>query len=118
MWQEIAIVSALFALGNILFRHFEEMTPKWRRVLKFILFTIIFCAISYYGGKKWFYISIGLSFLFPIIIHVWWLPKKGINGWTGEPKERYYELRGWSKTNLRKNQLTFRENEAGGNKAE
>jgi hypothetical protein len=35
--------------------------------------------------------------LFPLIIHVWWLPKKGINGWTGEPKEKYYELRGWKK---------------------
>jgi len=33
---------------------------------------------------------------FPVVyIHVWWLPRKGINGWTGEPKEKYYALRGW-----------------------
>jgi hypothetical protein len=24
-----------------------------------------------------------------------WLPKQGVNGWTGEPKEKYYQLRGW-----------------------
>ena len=32
MWYEIAIISAVFAIGNILFGHFEEMTPKWRRI--------------------------------------------------------------------------------------
>ena len=33
--------------------------------------------------------------VFFLIIHGWWLPRNGINGWTGEPKARYYELRGW-----------------------
>ena len=99
MWYEIAIVSALFAIGNILFGHFEEMTPKWRRLLKFVLFTTIFVGISYYAGRTWFHITLLVSALFPLIIHVWWLPKKGINGWTGEPKEKYYELRGWKKKN-------------------
>jgi hypothetical protein len=32
---------------------------------------------------------------FEVAIHMWWLPKHGINGWTGEPKEKYHELRGW-----------------------
>jgi hypothetical protein len=30
-----------------------------------------------------------------LIVHGWWLPRKGINGLTGAPKARYYELRGW-----------------------
>jgi hypothetical protein len=30
-----------------------------------------------------------------VYIHAWWLPSKGVNGWTGEPKEKYYALRGW-----------------------
>jgi len=30
-------------------------------------------------------------------VHAIWLPSKGINGWTGEPKDKYYELRGWPK---------------------
>ena len=63
VWIDIAVMASLFAVGNILFGHFEERTPKWRRVL---------------------------------IIHGWWLPTKGINGLTGEPKEKYYALRGWT----------------------
>jgi hypothetical protein len=30
------------------------------------------------------------------------LPEKAINGLTGEPKEKYYELRGWSARTLSK----------------
>jgi predicted small integral membrane protein len=25
-------------------------------------------------------------------VHLVWLPQRGINGWTGEPRERYLEL--------------------------
>ena len=27
-------------------------------------------------------------------LHGWWLPRKGVNGWTAEPRDRYYELLG------------------------
>ena len=97
MWYEIAIISTIFAVGNIFFGHFEEMTPKWRRLLKMIILTGIFCAISYYAGRAWFYFFLGAMILYALIIHLWWLPKKGINGLTGEPREKYYELRGWKK---------------------
>jgi hypothetical protein len=97
MWYEIAVISTLVVLGNIFLGHFEEMTPKWKRLLKFVIYTIILCLISYYAGRKWFHISLITFSIFPLVIHLWWLPKKGINGWTGEPKEKYYELRGWKK---------------------
>jgi len=29
-------------------------------------------------------------------VHAWWLPSHGINGLTGEPKAKYYELLGVS----------------------
>ena len=103
MWFELAIISTLVVVGSILFGHFEEMTPKWKRLLKFVIYTTVLCLISWYFGRKWFYIVLGIASLFPLIVHVWWLPRKGINGWTGEPKEKYYELRGWSKrTSLEK----------------
>lgn len=103
MWYEIAVISTLVVFGTIFFGHFEEMQPKWKRVLKFLIYTTVFCLISYYFGRKWFHIVLGISALFPLIIHVWWLPKNGVNGWTGEPKEKYYKLRGWSKrTSLEK----------------
>ena len=39
VWIDIAVMASLFAVGNILFGHFEERTPKWRRVVKFFLVT-------------------------------------------------------------------------------
>jgi len=31
LWFEVAIVSIIYAVGNIVFGHFEERTPKFRR---------------------------------------------------------------------------------------
>jgi uncharacterized membrane protein len=39
MWMAIAITAMIFAIGNILFGHFEERTPKWGRVAKVLLVT-------------------------------------------------------------------------------
>jgi hypothetical protein len=64
-------------------------------VLKFFLFIALTVLISSAVGRTWFFIILCASLLFPLIIHLWWLPKQGVNGWTAEPKERYYELRGW-----------------------
>ena len=96
MWFEIAIVANIFAVGNILFGHFEEGTPKWRRLLKMLLVMAISVAISSYLGRAWFLAFLGAMFLPAVYIHVWWLPSRGVNGWTCEPKQRYYELRGWN----------------------
>jgi hypothetical protein len=97
MWLEVAIMASLFAIGNIFFGHFEEGTPKWRRLLKFFLFIGVTILITEFAGRYWFFIFLGASLIAPLIIHLWWLPKQGINGWTGEPKEKYYALRGWKK---------------------
>ena len=37
MWMAVAITAVIFAVGNILFGHFEERTPKWKRVTKVVL---------------------------------------------------------------------------------
>jgi hypothetical protein len=98
LWFEVAIVSIIYAVGNIVFGHFEERTPKFRRVGKHILTLIIVCLVSVYLGR-----TIAMSFLALLLIpllyvHGYYLPgKKGINGWTGEPKSRYYEFRHWDK---------------------
>ncbi|MEM0964707.1 MAG: hypothetical protein AAGJ81_00975 [Verrucomicrobiota bacterium] len=99
MWFEVALVSSLFAVGNIFFGHFEEGTPKWRRLAKFLVFLGLSLLISATIGRIWFFVFLGAMLLFVFVIHLWWLPKHGINGWTGEPKEKYYELRGWEQKN-------------------
>ena len=96
MWFEIAIVANIFAVGNILFGHFEEGTPRWRRLLKMLVVMAVSVTISSYLGRAWFWAFLGIMLLPAVYIHVWWLPSRGVNGWTGEPKQRYYELRGWT----------------------
>ena len=95
MWFEIAVVSLLLLIGHILIAHFEEQAPRWRILLKQALGICIFVSVSYFFGRFWFYVSLFVAMIPVLVIHVWWLPKNGINGWTGEPKEKYYKLRGW-----------------------
>jgi hypothetical protein len=98
LWFEIAIVSIIFAVGNMTMGHFEERTPKLRRVGKYFLILFIVCGISVLFGRAVAMIVLGLSLLPILYIHGYYLPKqKGINGWTGEPKSKYYEFRKWSK---------------------
>ena len=98
LWFEIAIVSIIFALGNMLMGHFEERTPKARKVAKYVLTLLVVCAISVFFGRSVSMTILVLFFLPVLYIHGYYLPKKkGINGWTGEPKGRYYEFRKWNK---------------------
>jgi hypothetical protein len=94
-WFELAVVFGITAIGGIFFGHFEEHTPKWRRVLKVLLIGVVAVIVSATAGRIWFFVMIGVMSLAVIVIHVWWLPKNGVNGWTGEPRERYFALRGW-----------------------
>jgi hypothetical protein len=95
MWMEVAIVAIIFAVGNIVFGHWEEQTPKWRRLLKFVLVLGVTLALSAGLGRSWAFGFLGALGVLAVIVHGWWLPRQGINGWTGEPKEKYYAMRGW-----------------------
>ncbi len=98
LWFEIAIVSIIFAIGNMIFAPFEERTHRGRKVVKYFLTVILICLLSVYFGRNVAMIVLGLAFLPVVYIHAYFLPKKkGINGWTAEPKDKYYEFRGWSK---------------------
>ncbi len=98
LWFEIAIVSIISALGNILMGHFEERTPKIIRMGKYLLTLLLICGISFYLGRT---LALGIlaCFIVPVLyVHAYYLPKKkGINGWTGEPKSKYYDFRKWDK---------------------
>jgi hypothetical protein len=98
LWFEVAIVSIIFAIGNMIFGHFEERTPKLRKVVKYLLTSLLIIGLSVYFGRTLAMIVLTSFFLPVIYIHAFYLPKKkGINGWTGEPKGKYYEFRGWNK---------------------
>jgi hypothetical protein len=97
LWFEISIVTLFFLVGNIFMGHFEERSPKWRKLAKYFVALAIIIAISIFFGRAIAMIVLGASLIPIIYIHGIVLPKKGINGWTGEPKARYYESRGWDK---------------------
>ena len=102
LWFEIALVSIIFAIGNIVFGHFEEQTPRWRRVSKYVLILLLIVSLSYFFGRTVAMVVLSLFLLPFLYIHGYYLPrKKGINGWTGEPKSKYYEFRGWNKNVFR-----------------
>ncbi len=94
VWFDIAVIMSIFAVGNILFGHFEEHRPKARRVLKMALFAGFAAAMNSVGQRWAIYAALAALAVAVLYIHAWWLPKNGVNGWTGEPRTRYYELLG------------------------
>ena len=97
LWFEVAVVSIFFTLGHILFGHFEERAPKWRKLLKFVVTMLIVLSISTYAGRIYAFAFLALGLIPVVYIHAVVLPRKGINGWTAEPKSKYYDFRGWDK---------------------
>jgi hypothetical protein len=93
LMQDVALFLFLLLVSHILLGHFEEHRPKWRRVLKVIFAVALFAGLWIAIGRVWTwaffvtFVAIGIP-----IVHMWWLPKHGVNGWTGEPRERYLEL--------------------------
>lgn len=91
------VATALAAAGTTVFGRFEEKTPAWRGVAKWAFYFGVIALLSRGPGRPWTFAwifglpGVGLAF------HFWWCRKHGINPLTAEPKERYYELRGWGR---------------------
>ena len=91
-WFDVAVVLGIFAFGSIYFGHFEEHKPKPQRVLKVILILAITLGLASTAGRIWAYGFLALLLLAAAYVHLRWLPQHGINGWTGEPRDKYLEL--------------------------
>jgi hypothetical protein len=96
IWFDVTVVAIVLLLGHITFGHFEERSPKWKKLLKVIITFAIMITLNLFFGRTIAFIVLGLWSLPVIYIHGVLLPRKGINGWTGEPKAKYYAMRGWS----------------------
>lgn len=95
MLLDVTAIAVFLAIGNVAFWHFDPHQPLWRRLLKIVLALAITAVVSYYFGRTGVLIAFGIALLPIIYIHAIWLPLHGVNGWTGEPREKYYALRGW-----------------------
>ncbi len=95
MLLDVAAVAVVLVFGNMAFQHFEPHMPLWRRLLKILLLLALTAVISRFFGRRGVVLVSALAMLPVIYIHGIWLPRRGVNGWTGEPREKYYALRGW-----------------------
>jgi hypothetical protein len=93
-WFLSAVVSVT---GSTLFGHFEEKTPRWRRLSKWAAYFGATALLRRKQGRPWTFMwvlgwpALGLSF------HLWWCHRHSIDPLTAEPRDRYYELRGWTR---------------------
>jgi hypothetical protein len=101
-WFDVALFMSLYSIGSILFGHFEQHKPAWRRLLKAAIFLALLMTLAQTVGRSWAYGVLGLLFCAAGSFHFVWLSKHGINGWTGEPKDRYRDLVG--RTRARRNE--------------
>jgi hypothetical protein len=97
LWFEISIVTFFFLLGNIFLGHFEERSPHLKKLIKYLITLAIIIVASVYLGRRIALLILGITLLPIAYIHGIVLPRKGINGWTGAPKSKYYDFRGWDK---------------------
>lgn len=92
LWFDVAVVTSLFAVGSVLFGRFEHHKPRWRRLLKVAVVIAIVLGISSTAGRAWAFGLLALPLVGAAVVHLWWLPKHGINGWTAEPYDQYLDL--------------------------
>ena len=97
MYADLFVASTIICLGNIFFEEFEEKTPKWVKIIKWALYIGITAVVSSSLNRFWVYVWILGVPVLGFTAHYLWCSKNGINIFTAEPKDKYYELRGWDK---------------------
>lgn len=87
-WFDVAAFSTLWAVLVIVFGRFEQHKPAWRRLLKFAVMLALLLGLIESAGRTWAYVVLALFLAAGGAIHFTVLSTRGINGWTGEPRER------------------------------
>jgi hypothetical protein len=87
-WFDVAAFSTLWVVLLAVFGHFASQKPAWRRVLKFAVLLALLLALIESAGRVWAYAALGLLLAAGGTVHFTVLAKRGINGWTGEPREK------------------------------
>jgi hypothetical protein len=93
-WFDVALVTTLLTFGHLSFGRFVEHQPRWRRMLKSVVGVGICVGTSAWLGRGAMVALLGLVVLGVLVVHAWWLPRNGVNGWTAEPRDRYHALLG------------------------
>ena len=92
---ELAVVLLIVILGSSIFAVFELETALWRKLLRWLMVA---------GGTVGLYYGVGhWALLLALVLgalggafHFVWCRRYGIHLLNATPREKYYELRGWT----------------------
>lgn len=106
-WFDIAAFSTLWVVLTVVFGRFEQHKPAWRRLSKWAALLVLLLVLVDTAGRLVAYAVLGLLLMAGALFHFAVLSKLGINGWTGEPRDRFealvrqVEIHGETRTMLR-----------------
>ena len=98
-WFDVAAFTTLWAVLVVAFGRFEQHKPAWRRLSKMAILLVLLLVLIENAGRPVAYGVLGLMLLAGASFHFAVLSKLGINGWTGEPRDRLEALLREGKTN-------------------
>jgi hypothetical protein len=91
-WFDVAAFSTLWVVLGVLFGKFEQHKPAWRRLSKKAALLILLLVLVETAGRPVAYGVLGLLLLAGATVHFVVLSRLGINGWTGEPRDKLEAL--------------------------
>ena len=91
-WFDVAAFSTLWIVLMVVFGRFEQHKPAWRRLLKCAALLVLLLVLVETAGRLVAYGVLGLLLMSGAAFHFAVLSKLGINGWTGEPRDRFEAL--------------------------
>lgn len=90
---DILIVLTISSLAYfVVFNNFEKHLPMQRRLTKLLIVNGVLAVIDILFGRIVFWSVITLMTLGQIYLHGWYFPKRGINGLTAEPHDKYLQV--------------------------
>ena len=106
-WFDVAAFATLSVVLTVAFGRFEQHKPAWRRLSKLAALLVLLVVLVEIAGRPVAYGVLGLLLMAGASFHFAVLSKLGINGWTGEPRDRFeallreFETEGETQTMLR-----------------
>jgi hypothetical protein len=91
-WFDVAAFTTLWAALVVVFGRFEQHKPAWRRLSKCAAALVLLLVLVEAGGRLLAWSVLGLLLVAGGSFHFAVLSKLGINGWTGEPRDRFEAL--------------------------
>jgi hypothetical protein len=91
-WFDVAAFTTLWVVLVLVFGHFTQHQPLWRRLAKFATLMVLLLVLVEVAGRRVAYGVLGLLLVSGASVHFAVLSKRGINGWTGEPRDRFEAL--------------------------